>query len=82
MSERIHAPQVGAPDPERRNSLIMEETDEEFDFAGMEMPETGACYFNDTAYMEGQFICSGSELLLCTRGGWLREGSCDPDNPD
>ena len=65
-----------------KTSPIFEETDEEFEAAGMEMGESGACYYNDIAYMEGQLICSGSELLSCSRGGWLRQGSCDPDNPD
>ena len=82
MTERINAPQVGAPDPERTNSAIVEETDEEFDILGQEVPETAQCYFNDTAYAEGAYVCSGSELLLCSQGVWLREGSCDPDNPD
>lgn len=81
MSEKIHAPQVGSPDPERRNSPIFEETDEEFEVAGQELSDAPACYFNGAAFSDGDFVCSGSELLRCRRGGWMREGSCDPDHP-
>jgi len=81
MSQASNAPQVGAPDPELRNSPIIEETDEEFEFAGQELDETPVCYFNDQAFRVNEFVCSGSELLRCMIGGWVRAGSCDPDNP-
>ena len=81
MSERIDVPQVGAPDPDLRNSPIIEETDEEFDLSGQEMVESDLCYFNGHAYRDGSYVCSGSELLRCLRGNWVRQGSCDPDNP-
>jgi hypothetical protein len=81
MIERIHAPHVGAPDPESRTSLIVEETDEDFEVEGMEASEDSGCYFNDVAYRRGQFVCSGDELLRCENGQWVREGSCDPDHP-
>lgn len=82
MPERIHAAQVGAPDPERRNSPIIEDTDEDYDVAGQEFGDSAVCYFNGMAYATGQYVCSGSELLRCERGGWVRSGSCDPDNPE
>ncbi len=81
MSERIHAPKVGAPDPEHRCSPIVEETSEDFDVAGMEAVEAPVCYFNGKVYADGAYVCSGDELLRCARGVWLREGTCDPDNP-
>lgn len=81
MAEKIHAVQVGAPDPELQNSPIFEESDEEFEVAGQELENAPVCYFNDTAFNSGEFVCSGSELLRCYRGGWVRVGSCDPDNP-
>jgi hypothetical protein len=81
MPERIHAPRVGAPDPEKRNSPIVEDTDEEFEVLSQEMTEAPVCYFNDRAYDDRLLVCSGSELLRCVRGMWVREGSCDPDNP-
>jgi len=72
MTERIHALQVGAPDPELRNSPIV---------AAQALAEEPLCYFNGHAYRHDQFVCSGSELLRCARGVWLQEGTCDPDNP-
>ncbi|MFO7603485.1 MAG: hypothetical protein R6X06_06690 [Gammaproteobacteria bacterium] len=81
MSERIAAPHVGAPDPEKRTSLIAEEAGEDFDVLGMEAPETPVCYFNDILYREHDYVCSGDELLICRSGIWVQEGSCDPDNP-
>lgn len=68
-----HAPQVGAPDPEKRTSPILDE-DEEFE-ADLEL-ETGACYFNGQSYPIGSYVTSGSELLHCERRGvWVRAGS-------
>jgi len=81
MAEKIHATQVGAPDPERRNSPIIEETDEAFEVVGQELDSSPLCYFNDASYDSGAFICSGSELLRCLQGSWVRAGSCDPDHP-
>lgn len=69
---------VGAPDPERKNSPILDDysADDEdltFDFE----PETGVCYFNDQAYAVGEYVCSGNELLHCEeRGVWVRKGPC------
>ena len=80
MTERIHAAKVGAPDPELRNSPILEETDEEFVTSGQTFGEHVSCYFNGATFREGQFVCSGDELLQCKRGVWVREGTCDPDN--
>ncbi len=81
MSERIHAPQLGAPDPERRNTPILEESSD--DFAEQALPEGGTqlCYFNDMAYAHDSYVCSGDELLHCRRGVWVLQGSCDPVNP-
>jgi hypothetical protein len=80
MNERIHAPHVGAPDPELSNSPIIEETDDDFEVLGMEVDERPTCLFNGHAYPSGQWVCSGDELLRCERGAWVREGSCDPDH--
>lgn len=68
-----HAPQVGAPDPEKRTSPILDE-DEEFSL-DLEL-ETGGCYFNGQSYPIGAYVLSGSELLHCEeRGLWVRRGS-------
>lgn len=63
MTTPSHIRQVGAPDPERRNSPIIEDTDEEFNYAGQELSEAPRCYFNDVAFPVGEFVCSGSEML-------------------
>jgi hypothetical protein len=70
MKESV--PEVGAPDPERRTSPILDE-EEELSFDA-EL-ETGVRYFNDVAYPRGQYVRSGSELLHCEeRGVWVRKG--------
>lgn len=82
MSNQTRTPFVGSPDPELRNSPIMEETDEDYEVLAQEIEELNVCYFNDTSYPAGSYVCSGSgELLLCDRGLWVQKGSCDPDNP-
>ena len=82
MSEHIGVPAVGAPDPELRNSLVIEDTDERYEEMEQQVSETHLqCYFNDVAYAHGTLVCSGNEMLRCDNGVWLRAGSCDPDNP-
>ncbi|KPK71934.1 MAG: hypothetical protein AMJ84_05245 [Acidithiobacillales bacterium SM23_46] len=69
-----HAPQVGAPDPELKNSPIFDEADDESLSLDLEL-ETGACYFNNERYALGDYVLSGTELLRCEgRGVWVRTG--------
>jgi hypothetical protein len=71
-------PQLGAPDPERNTSPILDEDDEEID-PELEL-ETGVCYFNDVAYPLGTYVLSGDELMQCAeRGVWVRKGEVRPD---
>jgi len=81
MAERIHAPQVGAPDPEKRNSPVLEESADDFAEQGLPASDTPLCYFNGTAYAHDSYVCSGDELLHCQLGVWVLQGSCDPVNP-
>jgi len=79
MMKEGHPTQVGAPDPERKNSPILDDDsfseDLTFDFE----PETGVCYFNGQAYPIGEYVCSGNELLRCEeRGVWVKKGPCRP----
>lgn len=68
-----HIPQVGAPDPERRNSPILDDEDEEVP-TELEV-ETGVCYFNGVTYPLGSHVLSGAEVLHCEeRGVWVRTG--------
>ncbi|MBI2752108.1 MAG: DUF1496 domain-containing protein [Betaproteobacteria bacterium] len=78
MSESGHPPAVGAPDPERKTSPILDEDSATEDDLTVDLePETGVCYFNDKAYAVGEYVCSGNELLHCEeRGVWVRKGSC------
>ena len=68
MTDRIHALQVGGPDPELRNSPIVEETDDDYEIAARTFPDEALCYFNGDAYQHDRVV-------------WPQEGSCDPDNP-
>lgn len=82
MPERIHAPQVGSPDPEMKNSPLIEDTDYDYGLTAQTVAEIPAgCMFNGAQFADGTYICSGDELLKCAQGAWLRMGSCDPDNP-
>jgi hypothetical protein len=77
-----HIPQVGAPDPERETSPILDEEDaEELSFdVGLEAP---ACRFNGVPYEIGDYVLSGNELLHCVeRGVWTRVGEMRPGEKD
>lgn len=76
MPYTSRAPNVGAPDPELKNSPIFDEADNEYLSLDLEI-EAGVCYFNGNSYPIGDYICSGNELLRCEeKGVWIREGSC------
>ncbi|NIR59302.1 MAG: hypothetical protein GWO02_07170 [Gammaproteobacteria bacterium] len=73
---------VGAPDPELSTSPVLEATDPDLEDMAPVPDEEAVCYFNNRVYAPGTFVCAGtSELLRCWNGVWVREGSCDPDNP-
>lgn len=75
-----HLPQVGAPDPELKNSPVIDEFEEEDEEAGSRELEfeQGACYFNGVSYPLGSYVQSGSEVLQCTGGGvWTRKAERD-----
>lgn len=81
MSQADSLPQVGAPDPELKNSPIVDESeyDEQDASPDLEM-EAPACYFNGEAFALGEYVRSGSELLQCAeRGIWVRRGEKRPD---
>ena len=65
---------VGAPDPELKNSPILDEfeLDEQAGSRDLEI-EQGRCYFNGAEFPIGTYVQSGSEVLKCTGGGvWAR----------
>ena len=73
-------PQLGAPDPELRNSPIIDESEYDEHAASPDLEiEKGACYFNGEAFAIGRYVKSGSEVLFCTgRGVWVRQGEKRP----
>ena len=76
MKEIRKPMQVGAPDPELKNSPIFDETDAENLSLDAEI-ESGGCYLNGHSFAIGDYVCSGSEMLRCEgRGVWVREGDC------
>lgn len=78
----VRLPRVGAPDPERTTSPILDE-DEELPAALEPEGGNGVCYFNGVAYPPGQYVLSGNELLRCERPGvWVRRGEMRPDRKE
>ena len=71
----IDVADVGAPDPELKNSPVVDSEIEEGEFSGTD-GDTQVCYFNDIRYPVGDYVCSGDELLRCENGVWARSGSC------
>jgi len=80
MKPRGRPPAVGAPDPERKTSPILDSASLGPDELTPDFePETGVCYFNGRAYGVGEYVCSGDELLHCEeRGVWVKKGPCRP----
>ncbi|MGD9000396.1 MAG: hypothetical protein PVF75_08270 [Granulosicoccaceae bacterium] len=83
MMTTQHMPtQVGSIDPELKTSPVIEEMDEEHALIGMEVEDMPTCYYNNTAFQDGDYVCAGTGAMLrCEKGVWVRKGSCDADNP-
>lgn len=78
---KARIPQLGAPDPERKCSPIIDESqfDETLASPDLEL-EAGVCYFNGASFPIGACVRSGDELLRCDgRGVWVRIGEKRPD---
>jgi hypothetical protein len=81
MHVRPRLPEVGALDPELRNSPIAQEHDEDADTVSQQVPGEPVCYFNGRSFAHGRYIRSGGQVLRCRYGVWVDAGSADPDNP-
>ena len=81
LHEHRSLPQVGAQDPELRNSPIADEEDEDTDVVRQQVPGTAVCHFNGTEYGHGTYVVSGSQVLRCHYGVWIDSGSADSRNP-
>lgn len=80
MAKSRHAPQVGAPDPERRTSPILSRETDTGELSFDSELEQGACLFNDQRYELGEYVRSGSELLHCMeRGIWVKVREDHPE---
>ena len=73
--------QLGAQDPELKNSPVAWESDEDTEALRESLPEEPVCYFNDIAYSHGTVIGSGDTLLRCDHGLWIPAGPADPLKP-
>lgn len=73
--KHINVEEVGAADPQRKTSPVLEDVDEEFEPVVSELDDR-VCYFNDKQYPVGAYVSSGSTLLHCEKGGvWANAGS-------
>ena len=73
--------QVGAQDPELRNSPIAQEEDEDTEVVRQQVPGEPVCWFNGRDYRDGAYVRSGSLLLKCEHGIWIDGGTGDPEHP-
>ena len=80
MTEPLNVKQVGAPDPELKNSPVVMEVDDEREYMKQEVPGEPVCYFNSESFDNGSFVCSSNVLLRCDYGIWIQSGTCDPEN--
>ena len=81
LHEHVSITQVGAPDPELRNSPIAVEDDIDTDVVRQQVPGEAVCWFNASEFHNGDFVASGSQVLLCSYGVWIDAGSIDDRNP-
>jgi hypothetical protein len=73
-----HASQVGAADPERRNSPVHTDPEQSFELLREQVgDEAAGCYFNDVRYPEGALVRSGTRCLRCERGIWVELGEAE-----
>ena len=76
------ASQVGAADPERRNSPNQTDPEQSFELMREQLgDEAAGCYFNDLLYAEGSHVLSGSTYLRCEQGIWVEAGTQVPLSP-
>jgi hypothetical protein len=74
-------PELGAQDPERKNSPVAWETDEDVETLRESIPDEAACYFNDRAYAHDTVVGSGGVLLRCDHGIWVPAGPAESAKP-
>jgi len=73
--------ELGTQDPDRKNSPVAWEMDEDVESLRESIPEEPECFFNDQAYKHGTVVSSGSTLLRCDNGIWIPAGSTESGKP-
>jgi hypothetical protein len=77
-----HPQQLGAQDPERKNSPVAWESDEDVEALREALPDDEpTCFFNDEGYANGVVVSSGSVLLRCEHGIWIPAGAGESGKP-
>jgi hypothetical protein len=71
--------QLGALDPERKNSPVAWEADDDTETLREAVPDGAVCFFNDVAYSHDTVVSSGSVRLRCDHGVWLPAGPAGED---
>jgi uncharacterized protein DUF1496 len=66
--------ELGAQNPELKNSPIAWESDEDIETLRGSQPSEPVCFFNDHEYAHGTIVQSGSVRLRCERGVWVPAG--------
>ena len=66
--------ELGAQNPELKNSPIAWEGDEDTETLRESLPSEPICFFNDREYANGAIVVSGSTRLRCERGVWVPAG--------
>ncbi|HJR70097.1 MAG TPA: hypothetical protein VKA43_08670, partial [Gammaproteobacteria bacterium] len=73
--------QLGALDPERKNSPVAWEADEDTETLRELVPDEAVCFFNDVAYDHDTVVESGTVLLRCDHGLWVPAGVTEESKP-
>lgn len=74
-------PDLGAQDPELKNSPVAWEGEEDTEALRESIPGEPTCFFNDRPFSHGAVVRSGGALLKCDYGLWVPAGPADPQNP-
>lgn len=64
---------LGAQDPELKNSPIAWETDEDTEALRESIAGDALCYYNGSVFADGELVRSGATVLRCDRGIWVPE---------
>jgi hypothetical protein len=73
--------ELGTQDPDRKNSPIAWEFDEDTDTLRESLPDEPVCFFNDTEFADGAIVESGTVALRCDRGLWVPAGPAKGGRP-